>query len=215
MTQRVGIFGTSGMALEARDVAEAMGLTVLFIARDQAELQAFRDTGADADVVLEAEIENLPQMGYAIGVGEGAVRRTIAARYADRLAFVNLIHPSATFGHRQRAQVEGRRGVIVCAGARFTSDIVVGDFTIFNVNATVHHGCIIGDFVTVSPLACVLGNVEVRSGAWIGAGAVINQGSDRTKRLIGQAAVIGSGAVVLQDCDASATYAGVPARKIK
>ena len=213
MTQRVAIFGTSGMALETRDVAEAMGWEVLFIARDQAELQAIRATGAEA--VLEAGIGDLPPMLYAIGVGEGAVRRKIAARHADKLEFANLIHPSATFGHRQRAQLESRQGVIVCAGARFTSDIVVGDFTIFNVNSTVHHGCVIGDFVTVSPMACVLGNVDVHSGAWIGAAAVINQGANEAKRVVGQDTVIGSGAVVLRDCEPGAVYAGVPARKIK
>lgn len=213
MTRRVGVFGTSGMALEARDVAEAMGLEVLFIARDQTELQAFRTSGAN--VVLEAEIGHLPQMGFAIGVGEGAVRRKIAARYAGMFEFVNLIHPSATFGHRQRAQLDSRQGLIVCAGTRFTSDIVVGDFTIFNVNSTVHHGCVIDDFVTISPLACVLGNVEVRSGAWIGAGAVVNQGTDQAKRVIGQNTVVGSGAVVTSDCEANSVYVGVPARKIK
>lgn len=213
MTQQVGIFGTGGMATEARDVAEAMGLEVLFIAHDQAEAQTLR--GAGADVVLEAEIGDLPRIGYAIAVGEGAVRRKIATRYDGKLEFVNLIHPSATFGRRQREQIESRQGVIVCAGVRFTSDIVVGDFTIFNVNATVHHGCVIGDFVTVSPLACVLGNIEVHSGAWIGAGAVINQGTADAKRVIGQDTVIGSGAVVLRDCEAGAVYVGVPARKIK
>lgn len=212
MTQRVGIFGTAGMALEVRDVAEAMGMEVLFIARDDHELKTF---GAGTDVVLESEIDTLPHMGYVIAVGAGAVRRRIAARYAGRLEFTNLVHPSATFGHRQRAQVDGRQGVIICAGARLTSDIVVGDFTIFNLNSTVHHGCVIGDFVTVSPQACVLGNVEVRSGAWIGAGAVVNQGTEQARRLIGQDTVIGSGAVVTSDCEADAVYVGVPARKIK
>jgi sugar O-acyltransferase (sialic acid O-acetyltransferase NeuD family) len=213
MTQRVGIFGIGGMALETRDVAEAMGLEVLFIARDQAELLAFGGSGAE--VVLESDIGALPRMGYAIAVGAGAVRRKIAARYAGTLEFVNLVHPSASFGHRQHEQVDSRQGVIVCAGARLTSDIVVGDFTIFNLNSTVHHGCVIGNFVTVSPLACVLGNVEVRDGAWIGAGAVVNQGTEKAKRLIGQNTVIGSGAVVTSDCEADAVYAGVPARKIK
>jgi acetyltransferase-like isoleucine patch superfamily enzyme len=69
--------------------------------------------------------------------------------------------------------------------------------------------------VTISPQACILGNVEIKSGAWIGAGATINQGTNLSKRMIGFNTIIGSGAVVLRDCDADSVYVGVPARKIK
>lgn len=212
MIKRIGIFGTAGMARETRDIADALGFSPILVARDNSELAAFDEAG---DIMLESDVERFKDMPYVIGIGDGAVRRNIARRHAGKVSFMNLIHPSATFGRRQRDQVECRQGVIVCAGARFTSNILVGDFTIFNLNSTISHDSIIGDFVTVSPQACVLGNVEVRSGAWIGASVTINQGTNESKRVIGSNSVIGSGAVVLHDCDSDSIYVGIPARKIK
>lgn len=212
MVKRIGIFGTSGMAQEARDIAVDLGIAVTFVAYHQDEMASFGET---EEVILESDVGRYADMPYIIGIGEGAVRRKVAGRFADKIRFTNLIHPAATFGKGQRQQVENRQGVIVCAGARLTSNIVVGDFTIFNINSTVSHDSIIGDFVTVCPQACVLGNVEVKSGAWVGAGAIINQGNAQVKTTIGENAMIGSGTVVVRNCEANAVYAGVPARKIR
>jgi sugar O-acyltransferase (sialic acid O-acetyltransferase NeuD family) len=212
MAKRVGIFGTSGMAREARDIAADLGLSVVFVAYNQNELAAFNESD---EAILESDVGRFTDMPYVIGIGDGAVRRKVAQRFADKVGFASLIHPAATFGKGQRQQVESRQGVIVCAGARLTSNIVVGDFTIFNINSTVSHDSIIGDFVTVCPQSCVLGNVEVKSGAWIGAGAIIHQGTHAAKTTIGENTLIGSGAVVIGDCEAESVYAGVPASKIR
>jgi sugar O-acyltransferase (sialic acid O-acetyltransferase NeuD family) len=212
MTKRIGIFGTSGMAREARDIADALGLSVVFVARDSAELAAFAEHG---DSILESDTERFKDMPFVIGIGEGAIRRKIATHFAGKIKFGNLIHPTATFGRGQRELLESRQGIIICAGVRFTCNVSVGDFTIFNLNATISHDCLIEEFVTISPLACILGNVRIKSGAWIGAGATINQGTNEAKRMIGVNTIIGSGAVVLHDCQDHSVYAGVPARKIK
>ncbi len=200
------------MAREAGDIAEALGLSVVFVASDSAELVAF---GGQGESILESEVERFKDMSFVIGIGAGDIRRKIAARFCGKINFENLIHPTATFGCGQRKQIESRQGLVICSGVRFTSNIVVGDFSIFNLNATISHDCILGDFVTISPQACILGNVEIKSGVWIGANATINQGTSVSKRMIGANAIIGSGAVVLHDCDADSVYAGVPARKIK
>lgn len=209
MTGRVGIFGTAGMARETCDIAKALGLKPMLVAKDETHISSEM-----YDTISEADIDRHLDMPYVIGVGECKLRAQIAARYSDKVQFMNLIHPSATFGDQQIERIENQQGVIICAGVRFTNNIVVGNFSIFNLNATISHDNIIGDFVTVAPQACLLGNVEVQSCTWIGAGAVINQGTERSKRVIGQNATIGSGAVVLEDCDSGGTYVGVPARRV-
>lgn len=210
--KQIGIFGTSGMAREAGDIAYALGLKPTFVARDESELHAWT---CAAEVILEEDIEQYSVMPYVIGIGENGIRRAVAERFKNLLKFTNLIHPTATFGCDQRAVIEERRGTIVAAGARFTSGTVVGDFCIFNQNVTVAHDCCVDSYVHVAPGANVSGNVHLRQGCWVGAGAVLNQGAKGRKRMVGENAIIGSGAVVLSDCEPGAVYAGVPAKRIR
>lgn len=210
--RRVGIFGTSGMAREAADIAWALGYRPLYVAADPLEYERwpFED-----DIVLEADVERYADMPFVIGIGSGGIRRRIYQSYAAKLRFINLLHPDASFGHRQRESIERQCGVLVCAGARLTNTIRVGDFSVFNTNVTVHHDCVVEDFCTLAPQACVLGNVHLESNVWVGAGAIIHQGTEQQKLRVGQNTLIGAGAVVLKSCVPDAVYAGVPARKLR
>jgi sugar O-acyltransferase (sialic acid O-acetyltransferase NeuD family) len=208
----IGIFGTSGMAREAGDIAWALGFEPVYVARDKAELDACALMG---QVILESDVDRNREMGFVIGIGDNDIRQRIAQRYADRLCFTNLIHPSASFGRGQRQLLESKRGLIVCAGVRFTNSIAVGDFCIFNLNSTISHDVTIEDFVYVAPGAHITGNVHIETRAWIGIGVAINQGNESLKRCIGVDTTIGSGAVVVNDCEPDAIYAGIPARRIR
>ena len=208
----IAIFGSSGMAREAGDIAHAVGLEPLYIVRDD-ELNDPLNDGLF--VISEDDVLQYSHLPFLIGIANVQVRAAIAARYDGKLQFTSLIHPSATFGHQQRQEIETSKGVIVAAGVRFTNKISVGDHCIFNQNVTVAHDCIISDFVHIAPGANVSGNVTIKSGAWIGAGAVINQGDAQKPLQIGENAIIGSGAVVTSDCEANKTYIGVPARRLK
>lgn len=209
---RIGIFGTSGMAREAGDIAWELGLEPVYVARDQAEMDACTCTG---QVVLESDVDNYRDIGYVIGIGDNSIRMHIAQRYSGRLRFTNLIHPSASFGKGQRELLEVKQGVIVCAGVRFTNNIQVGDFCIFNLNSTISHDVVIDECVYVAPGAHITGNVHIETRAWIGTGVAINQGTENLKRRIGVDTTIGSGAVVVRDCAPNAIYIGIPARRIK
>jgi sugar O-acyltransferase (sialic acid O-acetyltransferase NeuD family) len=209
---KLGIFGTSGFAREVGDIADALGYEPIYLAADPGELAAWQ---FDAPVILEANLASLGPIPFAIGIGENRIRERVASRHRDQLAFPSLVHPSASFGMGQREKVEAQRGVIVCAGVRFTNNIEVGQFSVFNLNVTVGHDCWIEDFVNISPGVNISGNVHVSARAWIGTGAAINQGSNTEKLLIGQDTMIGSGSVVVKTCEAEAVYVGIPAKRIK
>ena len=210
--KRLGIFGTSGHAREVGDIAVELGYLPIYIARDQTEHDIW--TYPD-DVMLESEVDGHSDIEFVIGIGENAVREKVAQRFADKLRFASLIHPSASFGQRQRESIEECQGAVVCAGVRFTNNIRVGHFTLFNLNATISHDVIVEDFVTVAPGACISGNVHLGHGCWVGTGAAINQGSNIRKLHVGANTVIGSGSVVVRDCEPDAVYVGIPARRIK
>ena len=67
----------------------------------------------------------------------------------------------------------------------------------------------------MGPGANVSGNVSIGSQCWIGAGAVINQGTPRQMMKIGDDTQIGSGSVVTKNCHKHSIYVGVPARKLR
>jgi sugar O-acyltransferase (sialic acid O-acetyltransferase NeuD family) len=208
---RIGIFGTSGMAREAGDIAWALGLEPVYVSDIAHHMDPWPYPG---EVIPEERVGEYSGMPYVIGIADGAVRERIAQRFRGILRFTNLIHPDASLGRGQGEAIDTAQGVLVCAGARLTSSIQVGDFAIVNQNACVAHDVIIGPYVHVAPGACVSGNVHLGARCWIGAGAVINQGDAMRKRMIGADAVVGSGAVVLDDCAPNGTYVGVPARRI-
>lgn len=203
----IHIFGTSGFARETRDIASAVGQEAVFVASNPAERDAWR---GEETVIVEDALPDGAQC--AIGIGDNATRAKIAARFAGHCTFVNLIHPTASFGAGQRERIDTACGVIVCAGVRFTNNIIVGDFTIFNLNATIGHDVRIGDFVNIAPGANISGYVDIGERAWIGTNAAINQGREGAPLAIGAGATIGSGSVVVKPCEPNLTYVGIPAR---
>lgn len=211
LSQLVGIFGTSGQARECADIADALGIGVFFIAEPGRK----NAVGIkDARIISEEELVQMENAQFVIGVGDGRIRRKIAGRFPN-LSFCNLIHPSATMGIGQRQELDKGTGIIVSAGVRLSNNIRVGNFTLFNLNSTVSHDCEIGNFSTISPSASIAGNVVLGDCVFVGIGAKISNGTDDKKLKVQNGAMIGAGAVVLNDCDRESIYAGVPAVRIK
>ena len=212
MLKTLGIFGASGFAREVNDIASELGFRTIFIARDQQIIEAWPFSD---DIILESNLANYHDLQFAIGVGENKVRQSIAERYRSRHEFINLIHPSATFGKNQRQLVEANQGIIICAGVRLTNNIKVGPFSILNLNVTVGHDVIIDEFVNVAPGVNISGNVHIEPRCWIGTGVAINQGTLDQNLRVGSDTTIGSGSVVVKSCEANAVYVGIPAKRIK
>lgn len=209
--KRIGIFGTSGMAKEVGDIAYELGYKPIYIAKNNNEMITL---DATEDILNEIDLHQYKDMSFVVGVGDNRIRQNIAHRYTNQLKFCNLIHPSATFGLRQKQIIESKRGVIICAGVRFTNNIRVGNFCIFNLNSTISHDVVLEEAVFIASGVHIAGNVHIKARSWVGTGAIINQGSNSQKLNVGPDTIVGSGAVVLSDCERDSIYLGIPARKI-
>ncbi|WP_439236564.1 acetyltransferase [Lonepinella koalarum] len=95
-----------------------------------------------------------------------------------------------------------------------TSNIKIGKCFHANLYSYVEHDCVIGDYVTFAPSVKCNGNVHIHDHAYIGAGAVIKQGTPDKPLIIGKNAVVGMGAVVTKDVPANTTVVGNPARPL-
>ena len=208
----LGIFGDSGFAREVADIGYELGYQPIYVLQNEAQLPEALDTEY---VLYEGELDEWSEIDFAIGIGNNSLREKVVSRYGQRLHFINLIHPTVSMGQLQINRIQPRRGIILCSGVRLTNNIEIGNFSILNLNSTVGHDTIIGEFVNVSPGANISGNVLIEKDCLIGTGAAINQGTPEKKLRIGQNTTIGSGAVVVKDCDENAVYVGSPARRIK
>jgi len=208
--RKIAIFGTSGFSRETLDVCLDAGYEeIVFISADRQDEDYF-----GYEIIPESRLFLLVQKGFVfiIGIGENAVRRKIFQNY-PRLHYINVIHPSATFGNNQRKEVELRKGNIITAGVRMTNNIQVGNFGIFNLNCTIGHDCIIEDFVNIAPGANISGNVRLSEGVYIGTNATILQGKSIEQKMVaGISATVGAGSVVTKSVPDHAIAKGVPAR---
>lgn len=119
--------------------------------------------------------------------------------------FLTLIHPTAIVGEN----VTLGRGVLICPYSVLSVDLTVGDFVTVNTLCTISHDSHVGHFSTLSLHCDVTGGVILEDGVFMGSRASV-----LPKLRVGRGAVIGAGAVVIQDVLPGSTVVGVPARCI-
>ena len=109
-------------------------------------------------------------------------------------------------------EIDIAEGAALSPFVTITSNIKIGQCFHANLYSYVEHDCIIGDFVTFAPGVKCNGNVHIEDHAYIGAGAIIKQGTPDQPLVIGKGAVVGMGAVVTKSVPAGAVVVGNPAR---
>ncbi len=108
--------------------------------------------------------------------------------------------------------VEISEGAALSPFVSITSNIKIGKCFHANLYSYVEHDCVIGDYVTFAPGVKCNGNIHIEDHAYIGAGAVIKQGTLDNPLIIGKGAIVGMGAVVTKSVPAGVTVVGNPAR---
>ena len=211
MTEAIVIVGCGGFGREVHDVIDAINAIeptwhlIGYVDDDPSEENRLLVTRRGSRVLGPLAQLHAMEPGHAvIGIGAGAVRRTIDGKLEDwGWRSATLIHPDATLG----AQVHVGDGAVVCAGSRLTNNIRIGRHVHINLNTTVGHDCTLHDYVTVNPLVAISGGVEVGPDAMLGTHSAVLQ-----NLTIGASAIVGAGSCVVSSVPADTTVKGVPAR---
>ena len=145
---------------------------------------------------------------YAVcAVGSAVTRKRIVERFkGSAVRFATLIDPSVLMSKR----VTVGEGSIICAGTIITVDVTIGRHVIINLDCTLGHDDVVGDFVTMYPSVNVSGNVVLGACTELGTGTQIIQG-----KRIATETIVGAGSVVGREIMEGGTYVGAPAKKIK
>lgn len=139
-----------------------------------------------------------------IAIADAPVRKKISERFSQ-LNYGILIHPSASVG----MNVSLKPGTIITQNVVLTCDISVGKHAHFNLNTTVGHDTVIGDFFTSAPNVNISGKCHIGNNVYLG-----TQASVRDQISIADNVVIGMGGVVIKNIDEPGIYTGVPVKKM-
>ncbi|MBP1718669.1 MAG: sugar O-acyltransferase, sialic acid O-acetyltransferase NeuD family, partial [Deltaproteobacteria bacterium] len=105
-------------------------------------------------------------------------------------------------------------GTVICAGNILTTNITLGKQVQINLDCTIGHDVVMEDYVTLAPGVHVSGWVHLGNRVYVGTGAVIINGTEEAPIRIGDDAIIGAGACVIESVAKGLTVTGVPAKPV-
>jgi sugar O-acyltransferase (sialic acid O-acetyltransferase NeuD family) len=210
MPRPLVLVAASGLARETADAVAALDeYVVAGYLDDNAELRGHRYSGVEVLGPLD-HIVDYPDASVVICAGKGSARQAIAARLesagvtAERYATV--VHPSVVVP----GSCQVGAGSVVLAGSVLTSTITLGRHTVLMPHVTLTHDDEVADFATLCAGVTVGGSVTIGVRSYIGM-----QASIRERCRIGTDAIVGMGAVVLNDVPDAAVWVGNPARPLR
>ncbi len=214
--RQIAIYGGGGFAREVAWLIQSCNQ-----AAEQYQAMCFID---DNEAAHGKILDGIPVMGLAVahqqypealvvgGVGTPKTRQALMGKAAAvGFRFDTIIHPRV-----ERSQwIEIGAGTVICAGNILTTNIVLGQHVQINLDCTVGHDVVMGDYTTLAPGVHVSGCVQFGQRVYVGTGAVIINGTQDAPLTIGDDAVIGAGACVTQHVPAGLTVVGVPAKPLQ
>ncbi|MFM2225333.1 MAG: hypothetical protein RJA07_1535 [Bacteroidota bacterium] len=141
-----------------------------------------------------------------IAVGEPKIRKKIVSLFPKETEYATLIHPNAIISN----WVNIGEGSIITAGCILTCNIEIGKHAHLNLQSTIGHDCIIGDFFTTAPSVNISGNCTIDECVYFGTKAAIKQGINVCSNV-----TIGMGGIVVKNVLESGVYIGSPIRKLE
>ncbi|WP_168397824.1 NeuD/PglB/VioB family sugar acetyltransferase [Acinetobacter indicus] len=213
MSELFGIYGASGCGRSLMPVARAQ----LKRLGNPAEIVFIDDS-----LVAETIINSHRAMNYAAFKAHPATQKKVLIAIANsqvREKIAIKLEQDAIERWTVQAdnvvlmdEVEISPGAALSPFVTITSNIKIGKCFHANLYSYVEHDCVIGDYVTFAPGVKCNGNIHIQDHAYIGAGAVIKQGTPDKPLVIGKGAVVGMGAVVTKSVPPGVTVVGSPAR---
>jgi sugar O-acyltransferase (sialic acid O-acetyltransferase NeuD family) len=148
---------------------------------------------------------NPEKQSALIAVGSPADKKTLLDKLPKNTTFWNYVSPRAYVGDLKMGT-----GNFICAGVIITSNVTIGNHVHLNLQTTVGHDSVIGDFVTTAPSVNISGNVTIANNVYLGTKSCVKE-----KLSICEFVILGMNAGVINNIEESGIYIGTPARKLQ
>lgn len=160
---------------------------------------------------LQTAFRLFPRACVVSGIGSPQLReKTMNDAHDIGFRFTNVIHPNVVYS---REWNDLGIGAVICAGNIMTVNIKLGQHVQINLDCTVGHDVIMGDYTTLAPGIHVSGWVHFGKRVYVGTGASIINGKEENPLIIADDVVIGAGACVTKSIlEPNVTVIGVPAK---
>jgi hypothetical protein len=146
------LIGAGGFAREI--VAEVRLQTKL-------NLKCYVDDEYWTDGLYKISEFNPKTQSALIAVGNPADKMKLLSKLPENTSFWNYISPNAYVNNLSLGV-----GNFICAGVIITTDVKIGNHVHLNLQTTVGHDSVLGDFVTTAPSVNISGNVNVGKGVY-------------------------------------------------
>jgi sugar O-acyltransferase (sialic acid O-acetyltransferase NeuD family) len=213
--KQIAIYGAGGFAREVAWLvescnAESKAYNVVCFIDDNEATHGTLINGIPS-MGLEEVCHRFPEARVVGGVGNPRTRQRLMEKAAAAgLGFETIIHPRTELSQL----IDVGIGTVICAGNILTVNITLGQHVQINLDCTIGHNAVIGDYTTLAPGVHISGWVQIGQRVYIGTGAVIIDATHK-EIVIGDDAVIGAGACVTKSVSAGTTVVGVPAKPLQ
>jgi sugar O-acyltransferase (sialic acid O-acetyltransferase NeuD family) len=188
----IAIYGAGGFAREVAWLAESCEQRVVCFVEDNPALVGKKVNGIPV-LSLEEAVGRFTGAGIVSGIGSPKAREMVMQKaVAAGFAPVSLVHPQTQMSR----WIEMGDGIVICAGCILTTNIRLGNQVQINLDCTLGHDVIMGDYTTLAPGVHVSGWVHFGKRVYVGTGAVFINGTEDRPLVIGDDVVIGAGACV-------------------
>lgn len=202
--RRVVVYGAGGHARVVADLAVCLGHEVIGLVDDLLPVGSVR--GEYAVLGSSAWLRTRAGEIAVVGIGDNRIREeTFQECLRAGVACPSFIHPASAAPASARLS----DGCTVMAGAVINAGAELGPGVIVNSGSVVEHDCRVGRFAHISP-----NQRSLAPHGW--ARRAPGRGRDGSSGIeVGEASIIGAGAVVVSAVPAGVVRFGVPARVVR
>lgn len=163
------------------------------------------DKYAHDDILPISKFDPL-QYEVVVAIGDPKARQRLVESLPPGTKYFTFIHKTAQIIDKN---IEVGEGTIICPGCILTTNIKLGKHSQLNLQTTISHDCVIGDYFTTAPGAKIAGNCGFGDRVYIGTNASVKE-----KISLCSDVVIGLNAGVVKSIAESGVYVGTPSKKV-